>query len=435
MALHLNYLVKRVPGRLSFDETLFWKDILYRLIKIGIELEFAPARGTIKKDVMPRLVKALSPTHDLDHFGKLGIYDVVSEHCGYEIQVIGRYLCFFDILNQITRIINIVKNFKLRVRPTCGLHFHFLVPDNLPKPIPSVIGANILNLTIYFAPALKFISSAGASQDVLCRRRNHNSHREIMLHDASETPIWKIVEKIENSTTVDKHQNFLNLEHVRFDENYQMEIFHYEFRYHDMDIIPITIVSKAFLNLALLMKAITISEFGIFRLGDKYTKERRVKLMDRLSNNDGDLATSDTSSLTDEDIKELQAYSRAMIEFFKPELKKFGSLLLLNVLFSLAEKPISLMRAEGYSWDQMYCFFEKMLGIVYEQHYEVEIERKIAEEIALGRIRGTENPSEWVSIVAGLHGIEEKTVKDIVSSLSMFRGLAWDKDLGCYILY
>ncbi|OGP84391.1 MAG: hypothetical protein A2Z08_07540 [Deltaproteobacteria bacterium RBG_16_54_11] len=72
---------------LSHEEALYWKDLLYRTIKIGTEVEFALPKGVQKDDFFPPLVDALKPSKDLSNLGQYGVLDVLSEHCGIEIQV------------------------------------------------------------------------------------------------------------------------------------------------------------------------------------------------------------------------------------------------------------------------------------------------------------------------------------------------------------
>ena len=40
---------------LTCDQALYWKDLLYRLVKIGTEVEFALPKGVRKDDVLPVL--------------------------------------------------------------------------------------------------------------------------------------------------------------------------------------------------------------------------------------------------------------------------------------------------------------------------------------------------------------------------------------------
>ena len=52
----------RRQDTLSHTEALYWKDLLYRTVKIGTELEFALPKGKRKADIMPALRESLEPS-------------------------------------------------------------------------------------------------------------------------------------------------------------------------------------------------------------------------------------------------------------------------------------------------------------------------------------------------------------------------------------
>ncbi len=83
-------IIFRRDDVLSPEQALYWKDLLYRVVKIGTELEFALPRGVRKDDFMPGLIETLQRSRDLNLEGRYAVLDVVNEHAGAEIQVIGR---------------------------------------------------------------------------------------------------------------------------------------------------------------------------------------------------------------------------------------------------------------------------------------------------------------------------------------------------------
>jgi hypothetical protein len=94
------HILLRRHDTLTPEQALYWKDLLYRTVKIGTELEFALPKGVTKEELMPRLIEALQPTQDLTRLGRYGVLNVVSEHCGIEIQVIGRHPYYNALLQQ-----------------------------------------------------------------------------------------------------------------------------------------------------------------------------------------------------------------------------------------------------------------------------------------------------------------------------------------------
>lgn len=79
-----------------------------------------------------------------------------------------------------------------------------------------MILVNLWNLTRRYAPELKFLTSGGEKRTALCRRRNHNSHLEMVEHSPGTMSLAEIQAILHQSRTVPEHQNFLNLEHLGF---------------------------------------------------------------------------------------------------------------------------------------------------------------------------------------------------------------------------
>jgi len=83
-------IIFRRDDCLSHEQAMYWKDLLYRTVKVGTEVEFALPKG-VKRDFLDPLVDVLQPSRDLNNLGRHGILDIIHEHCGVEIQVIGRH--------------------------------------------------------------------------------------------------------------------------------------------------------------------------------------------------------------------------------------------------------------------------------------------------------------------------------------------------------
>ncbi|MCD4750809.1 MAG: hypothetical protein K8R59_15660, partial [Thermoanaerobaculales bacterium] len=289
-------IIFRREDCLSHERAMYWKDLFYRTLKVGSEIEFALPKKVLKKDLMPTLIEALKPSGDLNHLGSHGVLGVVTEHCGVEIQVIGRQPHYRTLIQQYREILSPLPQ-GVRARPTCGLHYHTLT-IGLSEPVPEIILANVWNLVRRFAPFLRFLTSAGRRPEALCRRRGKASHLEMVGLTPSGYSMQQIQQRLRESKRVPEHQNFLNLEHLRFTDDGAVKDFHLEFRFPDADLSATSIVAKAFLFLAIILKAVEMSQYGLIHVGRLREWRRKVELLDMLSNNDGDLATSDTSSIT-----------------------------------------------------------------------------------------------------------------------------------------
>ena len=245
------------PDTLSFHDAAYYQDLLYRTVKIGTEIEFALPKGMKRDELAPQLIERLQPSQDMNNLGKLGVFDVSKEHCGVEIRVIGRHPHWGALLEQYQNIVAPLWQHGVRVRPTCGLHFH-LLGIGLSEPIPEIIMANLWNMVRRYAPGIKFLTSGGESWQGLCRRRQHNAHQEFMNLSPAGLAMAEIQQRLRTSLNVPEHQNFFNLEHLLFDNQGRLTNVHVEFRFPDGDLAAHSITAKTFLFMAILYPKTTI---------------------------------------------------------------------------------------------------------------------------------------------------------------------------------
>jgi hypothetical protein len=409
---------------LSFSESRYFQDLLYRTIKIGTELEFALPKGVRREDFQPGVEKLLCPSGDMNRLGYLGVYDVVREHCGVEVQIIGRHPHWEALCKQYHNTISPLMEQGIRMRPTCGLHYH-LLGISLAESVPEIIMANLWNMARKFAPGLKYITSGGASMQGLCRRRQHNAHREFMRQSPLNRNMRQIQLHLKNSMDVPEHQNFFNLEHVRFDDAGGICDFHIEFRFADGDLAPVSITAKTFLFLAMLLKAVEISKFGLLHVGKIREWNRKRELMDMISNNNGKLATSDTSAITPAILDEYRNNASEMLSFLKSIF-----LILDNpaeiVLQELCQYPISLRRIRGDSWNEIdQDLYQRIMPL---SSYD-ELDHKIIKVVELGLVQGASDMEEWLKRAAIKAGVPGKIVRERIKGY-IFREPVWNAELG-----
>ncbi len=422
-------ILLRRNDTLTPNQAMYWKDLLYRTVKIGTEIEFAMPKGTSKEAFLPSLIEALRPTKDLNCIGRYGVLDVISEHCGLEIQVIGRQPYYLALIEQYHQVFALLPQ-GIRARPTCGLHYHVLTVG-LSEPVPSIILANIWNLTRRYAPELRFLTSAGDRPEALCRRRNYTSHLEMVRHTPDIYSMPEIQQSLRKSQIVPEHQNFLNLEHVRFDEQGFVTDFHLEFRFPDADLSPTSIVAKTFLFLSIVLKAVEMSQYGVIHVGRVREWRRKVELLDLLSNNDGNLATSDTSQITPEIIDELRAGCHELLGLLKPIFDRFEHNPSFEVLKLLAETPISLLRVSGHDWAQV----EKMMAErAATSTGELDrTDRLLMRHIELVELADCPAVEIWKSTAAHELFLTPQELDDRLEKLDQLRGIRWDGQLGAIV--
>lgn len=411
---------------LTHKQDQYYQDLFYRVLKIGTEIEFARPRKVDVNELRSDIERLLKPSKDLTNLGELGVFDVVKDHCGVEVQVIGRHPHWHALLDQYYRIVSVLLEKKVRIRPTCGLHFH-LIAVGLSETIPEIILANLWNLIRRHAPGLKFLFSGGNVRHGLCRRRQHNPHQEFMALSPDHLKMAQIKEKLKNSMIVPEHQNVFNLEHVEFNGNGNLNNFHIELRFPDGDLSPTSIVAKTFLFFALVLKAVEISKYGLIKIGDEAQWRRKNELLNTLSNNDGDLARSDTSGIEDAEVCELQDNAEDLLIFLKSTFNKFTNPAY-TVLKSLAAKPISFRRIEKDDW----IVIENDLGsgARYPQFID-QIDTDIIKTIELGLVRNKDSVEQWLRHIAVRIKVAEPEIKMRIDRY-IEKYPIWDSELGSF---
>ncbi len=396
---------------------------------MGTELEFALPKGVHKDDFFPQLVERLHPSRDLMNLGRYGVYDVISEHCGIELQIIGRQPYYLALWEQYRAILAVLPA-GIRVRPTCGLHFHVLTPT-LAQPVPEIVLANLWNLVRRYAPELRFLTSGGDSPAALCRRRNYNSHLELVRWSPAPDTMSRIQQRLRESKSVPEHNNFLNLEHVRFDGAGNVSDFHVEFRFPDGDIAPTSIVAKTFLMLALVLKAVELSQYGVIHVGRIREWRRKIQVLDWLSNNEGNLATSDTRCITPEVIEELRCGTRELLELLKPIFDRWEHNPSFEVLALLAEMPVSLLRASGRDWAEIEALLAERAAL--NGTGLDETDRRLMRAIELAQATGCQAREVWQWQIAHALLLTPRELEERLDRLDRVRGVRWDERLGAMV--
>ncbi|MEN8258659.1 MAG: hypothetical protein ABFS09_12425 [Thermodesulfobacteriota bacterium] len=416
------------PDTLSFEQATYYQDLLYRTIKIGTELEFALPKKVKREIVEERLISALKPSQDMNNLGRLGVFDITKEHCGIEIRVIGRHPHWDAQIDQYRQIIAPLWANQVRMRPTCGLHFH-LLGVGLSEPVPEIILANFWNIMRRYAPGLKFLTSGGENLKCLCRRRQHNAHQEFMAQSPELHPLSKIQHILKESFEVPEHQNFFNIEHVRFNDKGQISTFHVEFRFPDGDLSPLSITAKVFLFLVMMLKAVEISKFGLLHVGKTGQWQRKNKLLDLISNNDGKLATSDTSQC-EPFLDEYQHNAQSLLRFLKSIFVLIDNPAEI-VLQALAEEPISLRRHQGMSWQDI---DEELQSLVGPRDQMDELDYQLCKIIELGLVEEKDDYHSW--LVATAH-LSNCPVDEVLNRLAKYkkRKPLWSPKLGRMVFF
>lgn len=423
-------IILRRTNTLTPVEASYWKDLLYRAAKIGTELEVSPPKRTTRPDFETALIQLLHPSGSLEDLSANGVLDVKAEHCGVEIRIIGRHPHFRAIQRQYATIMTGLLNSGARARPTCGLHFHLLTPG-LAEPVPEIVLANLWNLTRRYAPELRFLTSGGDKPEALCRRRNHTSHLEMVKLSPATMNMAEIQQHLNDSQVVPKHQNFLNLEHIQFTPTGQVHPFHLEFRFPDASLSATAVTAKTFLFLAMVLKAVDLSQYGVIHVGKIKPWQRKIALLNMLSNNDGNLASSDTSQITPEIMAELQQGGYELLDLLASTFERFEDNPAMEVLLALADQPLSLRRCAGYTWPEIEAQLAQRAAL--NDIGLDKTDQRLMQRIELGEWHSHPSADAWHWHAARELYLTPQELERRLQRLAMLRGMRWDTRQGTMV--
>jgi hypothetical protein len=151
--------------------------------------------------------------------------------------------------------------------------------------------------------------------------------------------------------------------------------------------------------------------------------------MDLISNNDGDVATSDTSQALDR-LEEYRNNAGDLLKFLKSIF-----ILLDNpsevMLQALAEKPISLRRIESDDWKKIDRNLKRLMGT--EKKFDTT-DYRIIKIIELGLVENMPNFEEWLTMAAIKANTSKECVRSRIAGYKR-RNPAWAPELGRMVFF
>ncbi|MCI5167107.1 MAG: hypothetical protein D3903_13685, partial [Candidatus Electrothrix sp. GM3_4] len=274
----------------------------------------------------------------------------------------------------------------------------------------------------------KFITSAGKNRQAICRRRQHNAHQEFMRLSPEKQSMAEIQAVLKKSMVVPEHQNFFNIEHVRFRKSGNISNFHLEFRFPDGDLCPVSITAKTFLFMTMMLKAVEISKFGLLKIDSAPLMETNNRLMDMISNNNGKLATSDTNAIDDAALEKYRNNAQGLLFFLKSIFLLFDNPSEL-VLQQLALEPISLRRNQGKNWKKIE---DELLSHIHPQPSLDNFDYELIKIIELGLLTGLGNKKCWLESAAQFLILPANEISKRLRGYKN-RSPVWQKELGSIV--
>lgn len=416
-------------GRLAVEETEYWRTMFSKILKVGEEFEVHVPDEHDRSEIENIFRREFRPTGSVDVVGDFGIYDVARDGSvpnGIEMITVGRRFNWntFYAMNQ--KLMEKMREYDLYTSYHTGMHIHLLASytsngtSELERNVPEIILANYYQLHRIFAPELLWMASSGASEFALTR---YVTFRQLPFdHSAVNTPMEVIRERLNNKYG---KYTMLNMLPCRFVNSREMSRFHVEARYPDTTLSPAYASAIVALQVAMLHKAIDLSQCGIIAMKqDEY--EARVTLASKFANLGTGDRESDTSEIGELEIGNLQFMSTQMLNWFKSELVGISPVAF-EVLQKIALKPASVMRIEGKSWKQI------------EEHLytpmlvDTEKREKLVEIIVLQQITDCDTAGHWRQKVSRRLGLDIRKTNDLIAQVERERIVQFDRGLGAMI--
>lgn len=415
--------------------------------------------------VRDNLVQLLKPTRFVGKVGDHGVYQVVKDgslagNGGVEVVTTGRRPEYHSMYKMVKNIISKSREKGAYVDQRCSIHVHilasYLTPGfnrgdfgkeyvtkeltELERPVPQIIAANFHQLMRRYQTSLIWMSSTLDDKRALTRWEKFR--KSILRYSAAVKSLPKLAEEVMAIGHKPKY-SLVNYEQMRFDENGDCTRLHYEIRHMDGNLSPSAITAQVLLVYALMLKAVRISKYGLLKSGDRDYMRLQSEIMDNLCNGDGNWGSSrlsDTSNI-DPYIPALVDQSKQLVRFTRSVLRSQGNAA--EVLESLAEKPVSIRRAEGKSWDEI----EQELSSLGKSGAGKDkgFYSYIQSILDTASVAECESGSEWMDIVAQQLAVRDKKTEDkdefllrrnwvenFITTSLINNTVFWSDDLGGY---
>ncbi len=400
--------------------------------------------------VRREMKELLQPTGFVGKFGTHGVLEVKKDNSlehngGIEVPTVGRRIHWSSFYKMCQDIIDPIAERGGSVNERCGQHYHILAGyfgsqrigkaiSELEHPMPEIILANLHQLHRRYELAMFWIMSAGQEENHLTRWARFR--QSIRKYSALQSRMSKVQaelgEQIISMTNQQKGKYASVAYHFcEFNKNGEVTTFHIENRIADSVMCPSVVSAWAMLCYALVMKAVTLSQYGIMEIGDQEYCQTLRSCEPNLINGadrgwDGD-RRGNTSQLKNW-IPWLRGNAKEMIQLLKSELHNLGPSY--DILMELADRPCSLRRLDGDSW-------QKIENDLYPEE-EVESNEavsadEIREIIDLAGIVECDNIEMWIEEVAGYLGQPPPLIADRTYQMLESGNYRWSPPIGALI--
>lgn len=408
--------------------------------------------------IRARIIGNTSPSSDLSR--AKGVFSVTTDGSltgdgGIEVVTVGRRVDFNKFRQQLTELMGMCHERGAFVDERTSVHMHMLVgyynlvssngtikatykkkgtPNSqfvlseLEENIPEVILANFHQLIRRYHNALTWMTSSGDDKYHLTRWMKFR--QPVLEYSSLTNNMAQVIAAMRNGISDGGRYAFVNYHKVGVDRGGNVNKFHIEARYTDGSLSPTAVSAFGVLLHALLLKAAAISVYGILNAGEKeYMREARAIMKSLLNNNGGyggpRFSTTDGVWVYENALRE---QSREMVFLLRSELSRFPGAY--DVLLSLADKPCSVRRINGESWEHI----EKELKSLCENSFD-EGTKKILKVVDTAYIAECDSQEHWFAEVSEDMQMPKPDLYDAVEKLVSNGYIRWDEQTGAFVRY
>lgn len=415
-------------GKLSTRDCEYWQMMFRKILKVGEEFEVQVPNNKDLDDTYDYFNRALNPSRSIHHHGQYGIKEVMPDGSvphGVEVVTVGKRFDWKTFYGMNQHIMDTFAEHDIHTSHHTGMHIHLLAGytnndiTELERNVPEIILANFYQLHRIFAPELYWIASGGCQDYAITR---YLLFRRPPFDFSATNSSMSIIRE-EMNERYGKYQ-MINLNPCRFARR-ELSTFHVEIRHPDTHLSPAVSTALVALEVALLNKAIDLSQCGIISIKqDEYDFKKLI--FDKFVNLGTGDRESDSTDLDQDDIENLQLRTSALIRWLKGELYNINPIAY-DILKKIAVTPSSQMRINGMSWSQI---DEK---IYTPRMIDRENVDKLLEMIVLQQITDCPTNTEWIDKASERLRLPIEKTNQLLRDMATEKITVFDDELGSYL--
>ena len=412
------------------------------------------------EEIRARMHQELNPSNSYGEIRDFGVHSITTDGSllgqkGAEIITVGRRVDYWEFFKMSKSIIDNCVGKGAWANERCSIHMHLLgsyyskifsdgdaaavgIPsqiNELEKPMPEIILANFHQLCRRYQNAITWMTTGLDEPQRLTR---WEKFRVSILEISAILNTMASVKDLVASNAGGNKYGWVNYNYTAFDPRGNVNRLHLEMRVADMLLSPSAVAALACLFHAMMIKAVEISRYGIIEVGDSDWMEKarviKSKLMNGTGSYDGE-RFSDTKHLN-KHYHTLAKEAFDLVSQLKHILLRMGPAY--DVLEKLAEKPCSLRRIDGDSWEKI----EQDLQVIINEDDRLYI--AVDECIDLRYVSECESLDEWITQTAAILGEDieieiddkkeiAKRVEDYIARKRNDGEMIWSDSLGAVI--